>query len=63
MNIARTFNGYSEFARKLAAEAGLRVDAFLAPNTRRVRTESSDLFLGGDAWPGALAYARVGVRR
>jgi hypothetical protein len=63
MKIARSFDGYGEFARKIAAEAGLRVDALIARNARRIRTETSDAFLGGDAWPGALAYARVSARR
>jgi hypothetical protein len=63
MKIPSPFAGYDALARKIAAGAGARVDALMTRNPRRVRTETNDAFLGGDAWPGALAYARVSARR
>jgi len=58
-----SYKGYEGFARRLAARCALRVDEFL--NTpRRIRTETTNFVLGGDATPAPLPTRLVpGVRR
>ncbi len=47
-------NGYEGFARRLAARCAMKVDGLL--NTpRRIRTETTNFVLGGDAMPAPIA--------
>ncbi|MGQ4272461.1 hypothetical protein [Terrihabitans sp. B22-R8] len=66
MTLSSALKGYEGLAREFAARLGARVDALTATITgrRRVRFEGGEMFLGGDAWPGAIpVWASARYRR
>ncbi|MDX6806561.1 hypothetical protein [Terrihabitans rhizophilus] len=61
MNVSAVFNSYQAQVRKIATAAAEYVDQLTAP-ARSIRSERTDMVLGGDAWPGLVPVAARAVR-
>jgi hypothetical protein len=61
MNVSAVINSYQAQVRRIAGAAADFVDHF-GGKARSIRTERTDMVLGGDAWPGLVPAAARAVR-